>query len=317
MLIKIRAVGICGSDMHLYEDGRVGNAVQSEPMVLGHEAAGEVVEVGSAVTTLKVGDRVAIEPGVPCRKCDFCKRGEYHLCTSVVFRGVPHIDGLFAEYTTTAADFAFPLPDNLDFVQGAMLEPLAVGLQSAEEGNVLPGMSVAVYGAGPIGLSSLQAAVARGATNTMIVDVIDKRLELAKELGATHAINAGKVNAVEEIQRLTGGKGADVVLETAAAVPTIQQSLYAARRGGTVVFTGIPTKSNIELDIVRIVRARMKVHGCFRYVNQYPVAVALAATGRVDVKAMVTHTYSLEELPEAIEFVTKNKDVAIKAVVTL
>lgn len=315
--MKIKAVGICGSDMHLYEEGRVGNAVQSEPMVLGHEAAGEVVEVGSAVTALKVGDRVALEPGVPCRGCDFCKRGEYHLCTSVAFRGVPHVDGLFTDYAVTPADFAFKLPGNLDYVQGAMLEPLAVGLQSAEEGNVMVGQSVAIFGSGPIGLSSAQAAMARGATNTIIIDVIDKRLNLAREMGVNHAVNATQVNSVEEVQRLTEGRGADVVIETAAAVPTIQQSLFAVRRGGTVVFTGIPSQPIIELDIVRIVRSRIKVHGCFRYVNQYPAAVALAASGRVDVKAMVTHTFSLDELPGAIEFVTKNKDVAIKAVVTL
>ncbi|MHB9092482.1 MAG: NAD(P)-dependent alcohol dehydrogenase, partial [Chloroflexota bacterium] len=285
VLIKIKAVGICGSDMHLYDEGRVGNAVLERPIVLGHEAAGEVVEVGSAVTALKVGDRVAIEPGVPDRTCVYCKHGDYHLCPQVTFRGVPHVDGLFAEYATTPADFAFRLPDNLDYVQGAMLEPLAVGLQSTTEGNVAVGQSVAIYGSGPIGLSSLQAAIMRGASNTMIIDVIPKRLELAKKLGATHIINGAQVNAVEEVARLTGGLGADVVLETAAAVPTIQQSLFTARRGGTVVFTGIPSQAVIPLDIVRIVRSRMKISGCFRYVNQYPVAVAIAASGKVDVKA--------------------------------
>ncbi len=316
VLVKVRAVGICGSDMHLYQEGKVGNAVVSQPMVLGHEAAGEVVEVGDGVTSLVVGDRVAIEPGIPCRKCEYCKHGEYHLCPDVQFMGVPHVDGLFTEYATVPADFAFKLPDSLDSVQGAMLEPLTVGLQSAEEGNIGPGQSVVIYGAGPIGLSSMQAASVRGATKLIVVDMVEKRLRLAKELGATHVFNSKEVDVVEEVTKLTG-RGADVVIETAAVPPTVQQSLWAAKRGGTVVFTGVPSQSIIELDIVRIVRTRLRVHGCFRYVNQYPVAVALAAAGKVNLDAMVTHYFSFDELAKGIEFTANNKDVAIKSVLSL
>jgi L-iditol 2-dehydrogenase len=317
VLVKIKAVGICGSDMHLYEEGRIGNASLESPLVLGHEAAGEVVETGAAVTRLKVGERVALEPGIPCRKCAYCKRGEYHLCPDVKFHGVPGNDGYFAEYVAIPADFAYRLPDELDFVQGAMLEPLAVGLQAATEGEVQPGQSVAILGSGPIGLSALQACLVRGATKTIVVDVVDKRLQMASELGATHVVNAKQTPAVAEIVRLTGGLGADVVLETAGAVPTIQQSLYAARRGGTVVLVGISAEANVPLDVVRIVRARMRVHGCFRYVNQYPVAVALASSGKVDVRAAVSHSFVLDELPTAIEFANKRKDIAIKCVVTV
>ena len=317
VLVKIKAVGICGSDMHLYDEGRIGNATLERPLVLGHEAAGEVVEVGAAVTSLKVGERVALEPGIPCRRCAYCKRGEYHLCPDVKFHGVPGNDGYFVEYTTIPADFAYRLPDELDFVQGAMLEPLAVGLQAATEGEVQPGQNVAILGSGPIGLASLQASLVRGAGMTIVVDVVDRRLQMAQELGATHVVNAKHTPAVAEIVRLTGGLGADVVLETAGAVPTIQQSLYAARRGGTVVLVGIAGEPNVPLDVVRIVRARMRVHGCFRYVNQYPVAVALASTGKVNVRAAVTHSFMLDELPTAIEFASKRKDVAIKCVVTV
>ncbi len=317
VLVKVKAVGICGSDMHLYDEGRIGNAVLERPLVLGHEAAGEVVAVGPAVTHLKVGDRIALEPGIPCRKCAYCKRGEYHLCPTVRFHGVPHADGYFAEYVTIPEDFAFRLPDNLDFVAGAMLEPLAVGLQAATEGEVTVGQSVAVFGAGPIGLAALQAARVRGAAQLLVVDVVEKRLEMAAKLGATHVVNAAQTSAVEEIARLTGGLGADVVLETAAAVPTVQQSLFAARRGGVVVLVGIPSQPLIPLDIVRIVRSRMQVRGCFRYVNQYPVAIALAGAGKVDVKSAVTHQFPLDELPQAIEFAIKSKDVAIKCAITI
>ena len=317
VLVKIKAVGICGSDMHLYEEGRIGNALLERPLVLGHEAAGEVVEVGAAVTGVMVGDRVALEPGIPCRRCAYCKRGEYHLCPYVRFHGVPGTDGYFAEYATIPSDFAYRLPDGLDYVQGAMLEPLAVGLQAATEGEVQPGQSVAILGSGPIGLASLQASLVRGATKTIVVDVVEKRLQMAKELGATHVVNAAQTPAVAEIVRLTEGLGADVVLETAGAVATIQQSVHAGRRGGTVVLVGIAGEPNVPLDVVRIVRSRMRVHGCFRYVNQYPVAVALASAGKVDVRSSVSHSFGLDELPTAIEFAVKRKDVAIKCVVSL
>ena len=230
---------------------------------------------------------------------------------------MPHIDGFFAEYVAIAADFAYRLPDGLDFVQGAMLEPLAVGLQAAEEGEIAVGQSVAVFGSGPIGLSCLQAARVRGATNIIVVDVLEKRLKLAREMGATHVVNAAQVSIVDEIARLTGGRGADVILETAAAPQTMQQSLFAARRGGTVVFVGVASQPNVPLDVVRIVRSRMRIKGCFRYVNQYPVAVALAEAGKVDLTSAVTHRFALAELPQAIEFAIKNKDVAIKCAVTI
>jgi L-iditol 2-dehydrogenase len=147
--------------------------------------------------------------------------------------------------------------------------------------------------------------------------MVDKRLDLAKELGATHTINAGNVSAVEEIIRLTGGKGADVVLETAGAVPTTQQSLNAVKRGGTVVFVGVCSQAMVPLDVVRIVRSRLRISGCFRYVNQYPVAVATAEAGLVDLESPVTHRFTLDQLPEALDFSIKRKDIAIKSVVTL
>ncbi len=317
VMVKIRAVGICGSDMHLYDSGHIGNTKMERPFVLGHEAAGDVAEIGSAVQDLKVGDRVAIEPGIPCRSCAYCKRGEYHLCPTVVFHGIPHNDGFFAEYAAVPADFAFKLPDSLTYVDGAMLEPLAVGLQAAAEGEVEAGQTVAILGSGPIGLSTLQACLVRGAANIIVVDMVQTRLDTAKKMGATHIINAAESDALAEINRLTGGLGADVVLETAGAVPTIKQTLYAARRGGVVVFVGICGQAEVPMDVVRIVRARMQVRGCFRYVNQYPTAVALAATGKVDVKTQVTHRFKLEELAKAIEFVINNKDVAIKGVVEI
>ncbi|MDA8218428.1 MAG: NAD(P)-dependent alcohol dehydrogenase [Dehalococcoidales bacterium] len=317
VVVRIKAVGVCGSDMHFYDEGHIGDKVVERPFVLGHEASGEVAEVGSAVTKFKPGDRVAVEPGIPCRQCEFCKRGDYNLCPYGLYQSGPHTNGFFAEYGIAPADYIYPLPDNLDFIEGAMLEPLVVGLQGAWEGNVQVGQTVAILGSGPIGLYTLQAVRARGAAKTIVADIVEKRLKLASEMGATHVVNASKVDTKEDILRLTGGQGADVVLETAGAVPTTQQSLYVAKRGGTVVLVGMSSQSIIPMDTMRIVRQRLTVKGCFRYANQYATAVALAAAGKVELRAPVSHTFSLDQTLEALEFSIHHKEEAIKVVITI
>ena len=317
VLVRIKAVGICGSDLHFYHEGRIGEKVVERPYVLGHEASGEVEEVGSAVVGFKVGDRVCLEPGIPCRKCAFCKRGEYNLCPNGVYQSGPHTDGFFQEYTAIPADFVFHLPEQMDWIEGSLIEPFAVGLHATWRGDVQPGQSVAILGSGPIGLATLLASANHGATTTIVADVIDQRLALATELGATHVINAAKVDTVAEVQRLTGGLGADVVFETAGAVPTTQQSLFAARKGGTVVLVGMTSQSSLPFDTLRLLRAELNVKGCFRYANQFPKAVALARAGRANLKPLATHTFPLEQIQEAFEFSLNRKDVAIKVVVTI
>ncbi len=310
-------MGVCGSDLHFYHEGHIGDKVVERPYVLGHEAAGEVVEVGADVKAYKVGDRVCLEPGIPCRKCAWDKRGEYNLCPHGVYQSGPHTDGFFQEYTAIPADYVFPLPDNLDWIDGALIEPFVVGLHATWRANVQPGASVAILGAGPIGLMTLAAAQAHGATTTIVADVIEKRLSLARELGATHALNAREVKTVDEVQRLTGGIGADVVFETAGAIPTQQQSVWAARRGGTVVLVGMPGESVIPLDTMRVIRAELSVKGSFRYANHFPKAIDLSASGRFNLRPIATHTFPLEQIGEAFETSLTKKDVAIKVVVTI
>ncbi|MHB1416110.1 MAG: alcohol dehydrogenase catalytic domain-containing protein [Chloroflexota bacterium] len=190
VLVRIKACGICGSDLHFYHAGRVGNLVVETPLVLGREAAGEVVELGAGVSGWQVGDRVTIEPGVQCRRCAYCKRGEYNLCPNSTFQSAPGADGFFAEYATLATDHIFRLPDSLGYVEGALIEPWTVALQAAQQGTVGPGQVVAVFGCGPIGLLCLQAAAVRGAASIVAVDLEERRLRLAAELGSTHTINA-------------------------------------------------------------------------------------------------------------------------------
>ena len=327
VLVRIRAVGVCGSDLHLYEDGCIGTTLMEGPFILGHEATGDVVEIGSAVSKFKAGDRVALESSVPCRACDFCKRGEQNLCPYRHGHGIPNIipdrsgpnvDGFYAEYGSQSQDYVHLLPDGIDYVEGTMCDPMSCGLQAASEVSIEPGQSVAVIGAGAIGLSALQAAVVRGVSKAIAVDTFDRHLEVARELGATHLVNASRVpSVVDEVVRLAGGFGPDVVIEAVGLPVTMQQSVDAVRRGGSVVLMGVSSQPLVPLDVVKITRSRLKVSGCFAYVNHFPTVLSLAAAGKINLKAAITNTFPLSEAPAALEFASKRKDVAIKCVLTM
>jgi L-iditol 2-dehydrogenase len=315
VLLEIGAVGVCGSDVHFLERGRIGNFVVEQPVILGHEAGGTVVEVGPEVKGLKPGDRVAIEPGRSCRKCEFCHRGEYNLCVDMVFLAAPPVHGAFCEYLVWPADFLFPLPDNVSLEEGAMCEPLSVGMWAASRAKVAPGDSVAVLGAGPIGLTALQAAAYYGATTIIVTDFVQFRLDAAKRLGATHLINLNDADAVEAIMDLTAGRGVDVSFECAGAIPSTQQCIHITRRGGTVQFVGMPSVDDFELPVYEMIGKELNVGGLFRYRNCYPPSIAGIASGRIDVKSLITHRYPLAECAEAMAFARDEKEKALKVVV--
>lgn len=187
VLVKLDYVGICGSDLHYYESGAIGDYVVEPPFVLGHEPGGVVVEVGKDVKHLKVGDKVALEPGKTCGHCEFCKQGKYNLCPDVVFFATPPVDGVFQEYVAHEADLCFKLPENVSTLEGALIEPLAVGFHAAIQGDAHLGQKAVVMGAGCIGLVSMMALKARGVSEVYVVDIMEKRLEKALELGATRS----------------------------------------------------------------------------------------------------------------------------------
>jgi L-iditol 2-dehydrogenase len=243
VLVRVRSVGVCGSDVHFHERGVIGKYPLSEPTIMGHEAAGEVVEVLDESCGLKPGDRVAIEPGYTCRRCEFCKSGQYNVCRDVVFLAAPPVHGAFAEYLAWPSDFLFKLPDAVSMDEGAMIEPLAVGLWAAIRGGVTPGDSVAVLGAGPIGLLTMQSAIAAGATRAIVSDLEAGRLELARTLGATETIDASAIDTEAAIMELTGGRGVDVAFECAGAVPALQMALRVTRNGGTTQIVGMPRRA--------------------------------------------------------------------------
>lgn len=323
VLVRVTRVGVCGSDVHYFTEGRVGNFVVDSPLVLGHEAAGVVVDIGSQVERLQPGERVAIEPGYPCRKCFYCKAGRYNLCPNVTFMATPPVDGAFCEYVAWPQDFVYPLPESMTDEEGAMMEPLSVGLWAVERGGVRPGDTVAVFGSGPIGLLTLQAARAAGATTLIAVDVEDYRLEHARRLGATHTFNDRQGTALREIRQLVGPLrdlperycGVDVAFETAGSLITTRNAVAAVRAGGAAVLVGLPPQPMVEIDLVSAASREVDIRGMFRYANRYPPAVALTEAGRVDVASLVTHHFPLTEVEEALTFADEHKGEALKVMV--
>lgn len=308
VLVKIKSVGICGSDMHYYKHGRIGDFVVEEPLILGHESAGEIQEVGSDVEGLKPGDAVAIEPGVPCRVCEYCKTGRYHLCPDVIFMATPPVDGAFVEYVSYPADFVYKLPENVSYEEGAFLEPMVVGMNAAQKAEISLGDKVIILGAGPIGLVTLQAVKAAGASDITITDINEMRLNKAAEMGATRVIN------VREEDIKDSGEY-DVVLEAAGVVQTTRQTVELVKRGGTVVLIGMTPESSFEYPVAKILAKEVTVKGIFRYANLYKRAINLVETGQVELKSLISDRFDFEELPEAFRYADKNSEETIKVMV--
>jgi L-iditol 2-dehydrogenase len=323
VLVRVERVGVCASDVHYYTHGRIGSFIVEQPLVLGHESAGTVAEVGREVTHLRVGDRVSLEPGYPCRRCHHCKRGRYNLCPSVTFMATPPVDGAFAQFVAWPDDFVFKIPDTMTLDAAALLEPLAVGVWAVQRGTVQSGDSIAVFGAGPIGCTTLQAARAAGATTLIAVDVEPYRLDLSRELGATHTINARDEDPVRRIREiaapLTGlpleACGVDVAFETAGTLATCRASVLAPRTGGVAVLVGLPPEPLVSLDIVAAASREVDIRGQFRYANCYPTALELVASGRVDLDRLVTQRFSLQEAGAALEFADTQKKSSMKVMV--
>lgn len=315
VLIKVDVVGICGSDMHYYQHGRIGDFVVEGDFILGHECAGEVVGAGAGVKKLKTGDRVALEPGKTCGKCKYCKAGRYNLCPDVEFFATPPYHGVFTNYVTHPEDMCFKLPDHVSNLEGALVEPLAVGLHASGMGEVKLGDVVVIFGAGCIGLVTLLSCKARGASKIYVVDLLENRLETARRLGATEAINARECNAVEKIAELTMGQGADVVIETAGSGITIKQTADVVSRGGTIVLVGMTAQDETSFNFMKLMGKEGNLKTIFRYRNLYPVAINAIASGSIDVKSIVSHEFDFDHVKEAFDFVSSNAKDVVKAVI--
>lgn len=315
VLIKIDYVGICGSDVHYYRHGRIGDFIVEGDFILGHECAGEVMQVGSEVKSLAVGDRVALEPGKTCGKCEYCKQGKYNLCPDVEFFATPPYHGVFANYVAHPEDMCFKLPDNVSNVEGALVEPLAVGLHASNIGRVKLGDTVVIFGSGCIGLVTLLSCKAKGASNIFVVDIVQKRLETAKKLGATHIINAKETDVIKMIEELTDLRGADVVIDTAGSEITVRQTVDAVKRGGVIVLVGMTPKDEVQFNFMKLMGKEGEVKTIFRYRNLYPVAINAIASGAINVKDIISHEFDFEHTKEAFDFVVNNASDVVKAVI--
>lgn len=315
VLVRVHRVGVCGSDVHYYTHGRIGSFVVEKPLVLGHEMAGVIEDVGSNVARERIGERVAVEPGIPDRTCEWCRSGRYNLCPNVHFMATPPFDGALAEYIVTPADFAFALPEHVSLDEGALMEPLSVGVYALHRSELKAGQSVAIVGAGPIGLVTLQVAKASGAGSITMIDLDEHRLATARALGATHTIDASQGDAVAALMAFTHGRGVDVVFEAAGSPKTAAAAVAMARRGGKVVMIGLPPEDNFPYPLVLAMSREIDILTVFRYANVYPAAIALVAQGRVDTRSLVTHRFPLEGAEEALKLSDSRADGVIKAMV--
>lgn len=332
VLVAVKKTGICGSDVHYLVHGHIGDFVVKKPMVLGHESAGIIAQVGSAVKHLQVGQRVAVEPGATCRICDACKSGHYELCPDIEFAATPPYDGTLGRYYRVPADLAYPLPENLTLEDGAMMEPLSVAVHSLVHiGNIRTNQTVAIFGAGPVGLLCLAVAKAFGAKRTIAVDIVESRLQFAKNYAATDIYLPVKPNPGEstieysrrnaaEMKRALGltdrGSGSvDIVLDASGAEVSIQTGILLAREGGTLIQVGMG-KSEVVIPITILLAKQLTLKGSFRYgAGDYNLAIELAAQGKVDLKPLVTHRFTFEDAVTAFEVTRSGKSQDGKGVI--
>jgi L-iditol 2-dehydrogenase len=290
VLVKVSSVGICGSDVHYFEHGRIGDHVVESPMVLGHEAAGQIVAVGKGVPTERIGSRVALEPGIGCRQCSYCHQGRYNLCPDMRFFATPPIDGALCEYVVVPADHAYAVPDGMSDDAAALVEPLSVAIWAHRMARLGAGSTVLVAGAGPIGLLVTQVAAALGATEIIVSDVDAGRLELARSFGATAVIDA---------TRPAEGLAVDAFIDCSGAPAAVRSGLPAVRPGGTVVLVGMGA-DEVTLPVSLLQRREINVTGTFRYANTWPTGIALASRGLVDLDGLVTGHVDLDHTRDAI-----------------
>ena len=319
--IQIGKVGICGSDVHYWEHGRIGDFVVREPMILGHECAGTVVKVGLNVHHLKVGDRVAIEPGVPRLSTNvsnyYMKRGQYNLCPDIFFFATPPDHGSFCSLVNHNADYCFKLPDNVSLEEGAMIEPLSTGIYAARVAPVRMGDTVVITGAGPIGLMNVLACKAAGASEIIVSDMVEERLKVALEIGATRVVKGGAEELKSVAHEPSEGRGADVCIECAGHPAALGAAIGAARAGATVVLIGMPPSDSVEINLNDLIVREITLRPIFRYNNTFPTGVALLSSGAVDVKPLISKRFELRDVPEAFQYVVDNRETCVKAIVNV
>jgi len=314
--IRIDTVGVCGSDVHYYTHGRIGPFIVNEPMVLGHEAAGTVVEVGSTVTGFRPGDRVCMEPGIPDLTSRASKLGLYNVDPSVVFWATPPVHGCLTPEVVHPAAFTFKLPDNVSFAEGAMVEPFAVGLQAAAKARIAPGDVAVVIGAGPIGIMAALAALAGGCSRAVIADLVDEKLAIAGRYPGITPVNIRREKLADAVARETGGWGADVVFEASGSPRAFEGIFALPRPGGCLVLVGMPVEP-VAFDVVSAAAKEIRIETIFRYANVFDRALAMISSGKVDLKPLISHTFAFQDSIAAFERAAEGRPGDVKLQIKL
>jgi L-iditol 2-dehydrogenase len=300
-LVRVKAVGICGSDLHWFSEGSIGDAKLEKPLVLGHEFAGET----------EAGQRVAVDPAITCGQCEFCKKGHPNLCSSIIFAGHDEQDGGLREWMAWDENCLFPIPDSFTYADAAMLEPLGIAIHAVDLGKLKAGMTVGVFGCGPIGLLIIQVARAMGATNIIATDKLLHRVDAAKGFGASHVFLAEDRRELGEIQAATNERGVDVAFEAAGVQDAVDAAFAAVLPGGKVILAGIPDKEETSFSASIARRKGLTIKLVRRMKHTYPRAIELVSNGLVDVRSLVTHRFPLEQAGEAFRVAERREGLKV------
>lgn len=318
VLVRIACVGVCGSDIHYYRYGRIGDQIIEAPQCLGHEGSGYIESIGSDVTGLQTGQLVAIEPNRSCGWCTQCRAGRYNLCPDVKFMGTPPVEGIYQEYYLVHFSQCHPVPAGVTPAAAAMIEPFVTGLCASRDLHPDPGQSALVIGVGAIGLGCVNMARLYGATTVIALDKLDPRLALAAAQGATHTLNVTQADPLEFVHSVVGPDGVDCVYEASGAGSEVADLMVTAlARNGKLSVMGIPTEDRLPLPIHEARRRALTIHNVRRFANCYPPAIRLVAAGRVDLDAWVTHRFPLEQVPQALDLAESYSDGVVKALIEI
>lgn len=315
VLIEVKYVGICGSDVHGFEHGPyIPPKDPNQVIGLGHECSGIIKKIGKNVKKFTVGQRVCIEPGVPCYKCEFCLSGHYNVCPNVDFMATqPNYRGALTNYLTHPEAMTFHLPENMSLIEGALVEPAAVGIHAAKMAGDILGKTVVILGAGCIGLMTLQACKLKGASKIVVIDILDNRLNKAIELGATVTLKGDDPQLTEKVKNIVGEYGADIVLETAGSAFTAKKALEVVKRRGKILIIGsIP--DGVSIEFLKINR-EVTIQTVFRYANDFDATINSIANGEFDVNSIADRFFNYQDTQKAFEFSVNNKKDLIKGVI--
>jgi L-iditol 2-dehydrogenase len=315
VLLQVLSVGVCGSGVHYFLDGGIGDDKIKEPFVIGHEFSARIAALGPGVGGPPVGTRVAVEPAISCGKCELCLEGHPNLCENILFCSTPPTPGALQEYMVHPANLCFPIPDSVTNDQGSVLEPLGIALHAVGLAKLRPGDTIAILGAGPVGLLILQVALISGARAAYVTDLVSERLEMARKFGATATFRADEGDPVAWVKEQTDGRGVDVAFEAAWAEETVAQAAEMARRGGRLMMVGIPREDVAVFPAHAVRRKGLTIKYVRRMKHTYPRAIAMVRDGLIDINTLVTHRFPLDQVAMAYPLVASRSDGAMKIII--